>query len=192
MSAELRTSLAFALPALLVLLTTPLAGVLARRTDFLDHPVGYKGHDTPTPYLGGLAVIAAFVPAALAFGGGAGSLWPIVVGALALWALGTVDDRVTVRPRYRLVAEGLLAWLLWESDLGWATGAGAGVDLMLTIVWVVAIVMRATCWTTSTAPAPLYWAPRRSASRAWRCSATASRLPGSPWRWPARASGSCA
>ena len=43
---------------------------LARRTDFYDHPAGYKEHDAPTPYLGGLAVFAGFAAAAVAFGHG--------------------------------------------------------------------------------------------------------------------------
>ena len=55
----------------LALMTVPLAIRLAWRTDFLDRPVGYKKHGRPTPYLGGAAVMAAFLPAAVLLGGGA-------------------------------------------------------------------------------------------------------------------------
>ena len=50
--------LAFLIALAAGLALTPLAIRLARLTGFYDHPVGYKGHADPTPYLGGLAVIA--------------------------------------------------------------------------------------------------------------------------------------
>ena len=49
------------------LTVTPLAIRLADRTAFLDHPVGYKKHGRPTPYLGGLALMAGVLPVALAW-----------------------------------------------------------------------------------------------------------------------------
>ena len=53
----IRLVLTFASAAALTILITPLAIVVARRTGFLDRPVGFKAHRTPTPYLGGLAVL---------------------------------------------------------------------------------------------------------------------------------------
>jgi len=44
----------------LSLVLTPLAGRIARRTGFLDHPDSRKVHAEPTPYLGGAAVFVSF------------------------------------------------------------------------------------------------------------------------------------
>ena len=49
---------AFGAAAVVTLIVTPVAVLVARHTGFYDHPVGYKGHLHPTPYLGGAAVFA--------------------------------------------------------------------------------------------------------------------------------------
>ena len=59
---ELRLILALGLAAGLALVTVPIAIRVALRTDFLDHPVGYKGHGRPTPYLGGVAADGGLPP----------------------------------------------------------------------------------------------------------------------------------
>ena len=92
---ELRLALAFAVAGGAAAALTPLAERVARRTAFLDRPVGYKGHGTPTPYLGGVAVVSAFLIGSLA-GAGPSELWPLLGGALVLCALGTLDDTILV------------------------------------------------------------------------------------------------
>jgi len=77
---ELGLILAFAAAAGLVQLSVPLAIQLARATGFLDRPVGYKKHGRPTPYLGGLGVVAAVLPVALVAGG---DLEVVVIAACA-------------------------------------------------------------------------------------------------------------
>src|SRR4051795_7816910 len=68
---------------------------LAVRTSFFDHPIGYKQHFQPTPYLGGAAVLGGFLIAATLFGAGAWSRFAAVTAAaLLLFAVGTLDDRV--------------------------------------------------------------------------------------------------
>jgi UDP-N-acetylmuramyl pentapeptide phosphotransferase/UDP-N-acetylglucosamine-1-phosphate transferase len=58
---EARLILAFALALSAAFAATPIAIAVAERTGFHDQPVGYKGHRGPTPYLGGAAVVAAFL-----------------------------------------------------------------------------------------------------------------------------------
>lgn len=120
---------------------TPVAIRAARRWSFHDNPVGYKKHRAPTPYLGGAAVVGGVLVALLAV-----AVWVDVqrslalAGAmLALWVIGTVDDRRTVSPGLRVLAEMLLAAAIWAAGLGWDTGT-ALVDLPLTMVWVVVVV----------------------------------------------------
>src|ERR1700757_860871 len=64
---------ALAVAALVTYLATPFAIRLAVRTSFFDVPVGYKGHDRPTPYLGGVAILAGLLAALLATGGTSGA-----------------------------------------------------------------------------------------------------------------------
>jgi UDP-GlcNAc:undecaprenyl-phosphate GlcNAc-1-phosphate transferase len=137
---EARLILAFALALTTALAMTPLAIAVAGRTGFEDHPVGYKGHAAPTPYLGGAAVVIAFLLAGVTAGGELARLSPIVACTFGLWCLGTTDDKLNLSPVLRVAVEFCVAAALWATGLGWAiTGSGA-LDLFLTIFWVVGLV----------------------------------------------------
>jgi UDP-GlcNAc:undecaprenyl-phosphate GlcNAc-1-phosphate transferase len=119
---------------------TPLAIALARRTGFLDHPVGYKAHREATPYLGGAAVFLGFIVASLMLGSGASRFLALVVCAAALLGLGTLDDRIGVRPIWRVLAEVGSAVVLYESGLGWGVFSAEWANLLVTVVWIVGLV----------------------------------------------------
>lgn len=141
MSEGPRLLLALALPALLVFVTVPVAIAVARRTGFVDSPSGYKAHLWPTPYLGGSAVMAAALPVAAGLGhGGLDKYWPLLVGAVILWAVGTIDDRVNISPWLRVAVEIGVAWMLWRQGIGWSFLDSGTANLLLTAFWVVAIV----------------------------------------------------
>jgi UDP-GlcNAc:undecaprenyl-phosphate GlcNAc-1-phosphate transferase len=123
-----------------VLVATPVAIRVAERLDFHDRPVGYKGHARPTPYLGGTALIAGFLLGAVVLGGGFSRLAPIAGGALALWMVGTLDDRRTVKPQLRVLAAIGAATLLFASGLGWSIFGQPFADYVLTVLWVVGLV----------------------------------------------------
>ena len=131
--------LAFAVAAGLVQLTVPLAIRLARATGFLDHPVGYKKHDRPTPYLGGVGVMVAVLLVALVAGGGS-DVGIVVACAAGLCIVGIVDDRAHLGPGVRVLAEFAAAFALWQADLGWFLWNGGILDLALTTLWVVGLV----------------------------------------------------
>jgi UDP-GlcNAc:undecaprenyl-phosphate GlcNAc-1-phosphate transferase len=133
-------SLSFALAVVLVLALTPQAARVAVRTAFLDHPIGYKEHGRATPYLGGSAVMLAFLVPALLWGALAGRFLALALGAVALWMLGTLDDRMNLSPWLRVGVEALAALGLWAADLGWAVFDADALNLLVTIFWVVAIV----------------------------------------------------
>jgi UDP-GlcNAc:undecaprenyl-phosphate/decaprenyl-phosphate GlcNAc-1-phosphate transferase len=135
-----RLGFGVALAAALTFVATPYAISLARRTGFFDKPVGYKGHATPTPYLGGLAVMSGFIACALAFAGDLSRTAPLVGGAALLFAVGTIDDRRTVSPGVRVLLELALALLIWQTGLGWHLHAGGVLDATLTCLWVLAVV----------------------------------------------------
>jgi UDP-GlcNAc:undecaprenyl-phosphate GlcNAc-1-phosphate transferase len=137
---EARLLAAFGLALAATLAVTPVAIAVAARTNFYDRPVGYKGHQAPTPYLGGAAVFAGFLLATGTLGEDFSRLAPLVVCAFAVWGLGTLDDRVPLPVAFRVAAESALATALWASDLGWDVFGLDWADLVLTNVWVIGLV----------------------------------------------------
>jgi UDP-GlcNAc:undecaprenyl-phosphate GlcNAc-1-phosphate transferase len=119
---------------------TPVAIGIAERIAFFDHPLGYKAHSSPTPYLGGVAVVGGFGLAMLVLAQGLGRLWPILAGAVALCVAGTLDDRRTVAPGMRLAAEIVAALGLFATGLGWEYLPTDGANLALTILFVLGMV----------------------------------------------------
>ncbi len=141
MPLELRLLTGLALALGVVYSATPLAIRVADRLRFYDKPVGYKGHAKPTPYLGGAAVMAGFIIALLAVStSDFGRTAPLLGGMAVLWGVGTLDDRHNLAPGLRVAVEVVIAAMLWATGLGWDLGLGGAVDLVLTILWVVAVV----------------------------------------------------
>jgi UDP-GlcNAc:undecaprenyl-phosphate GlcNAc-1-phosphate transferase len=136
----LRPELAFAVALAATLVFTPLAIRLARATGFFDHPVGYKGHGSPTPYLGGVAVVAGFLLAAALGGGHANAFAPIALGAVVLLGVGTVDDRYQLSPLTRLAIEAAVACVLYVAGIGWSLFGNDALDLPISLAFVIGVV----------------------------------------------------
>jgi UDP-GlcNAc:undecaprenyl-phosphate GlcNAc-1-phosphate transferase len=132
--------LAFAVALGATLVLTPLAIRLAVVTRFFDHPVGYKGHGSPTPYLGGVAVVAGFLLASALFGSDTGAFAPIAFGAAVLLGVGTIDDRYQLGPLTRLAIEIAVACVLYAAGVGWSLFAGDALNLVLSVVFVVGVI----------------------------------------------------
>ncbi|MDO9356964.1 MAG: O-antigen ligase family protein [Solirubrobacteraceae bacterium] len=137
---ETRLAVALGMAGLAAYLLTPVAIMAAGRFDFFDKPKGYKGHARPIPYLGGAAVLGAFVLIVGLFTHDASRTIPLIAGVGVLWVVGTIDDRRHVSPGLRVLVEISIAIGLWSNDLGWETGLGASPDLALTVLWVLAVV----------------------------------------------------
>ncbi len=133
-----RLAAALSAGLLITALATPLVRRLAVRTDFLDRPAGYKQHLRPTPYLGGAAVMAGFLMGAIAFGSGLSRFAPVTLCAVALFGVGTLDDRIGLGIAPRLAAQLAAGVTLWLSGFGWDLGVDAA-DLALTLLWVVGV-----------------------------------------------------
>src|SRR3954453_10314828 len=112
---------------------------VAVRTAFFDSPVGYKEHARPTPYLGGVAIIAGILAAVLSLRGGIDGQVVILVCGLAICLLGTLDDRVGLPVSARTSLEATIAVALWSTGHGWDVFHSAAADLLLTVVWVVGV-----------------------------------------------------
>jgi UDP-GlcNAc:undecaprenyl-phosphate/decaprenyl-phosphate GlcNAc-1-phosphate transferase len=139
MSSELRSVVCFAVAAIATYLATPLAIRAAVRLSFFDVPVGYKGHRKPTPYLGGSAIMLGLLVAGLAASGSIYQQWQLLVGAVLLWGLGTLDDWLNLPLSARLLAEVAIGVGLWHSGHGWDVFHSTGPDVALTVVWVVGV-----------------------------------------------------
>ena len=118
MSLAERLPVGMALAAVVVYATTPYAIRVANRLQFYDQPIGYKGHARPTPYLGGAAVMGGFVIAVFVAAGDWSKTMPLVGGVALLWAVGTIDDRRTVRPGGGFWSS--LPWPGWCGPRDWA------------------------------------------------------------------------
>ncbi len=140
MTAELAAVTSFAVAAVASAGAVPVAIAIARRTDFYDHPRGYRKHAAPTPFLGGAAVVLAIIAGALVTGALAHRFWIMLACACGLWLLGTIDDRIAVAPIWRLLAEVGAALALLAGGLGWELGRADGVQVALTVIWVVGVV----------------------------------------------------
>jgi UDP-GlcNAc:undecaprenyl-phosphate GlcNAc-1-phosphate transferase len=64
----------------------------------------------------------------------------LIIWAFVLFVVGTVDDKISLNPLTRLVIEAFAAAALWNYGLGWNVFGGDIPNLVLTIVWVVALV----------------------------------------------------
>lgn len=96
------------------LVLTPITRVLSHRFNLLDKPTHRGSHTTPTPRIGGVAIVIGAAAAILA----AGALrepmlaW-IAIGVFAMAVLGLIDDATNLRPGLKLfiqiaVAAGIL------------------------------------------------------------------------------------
>lgn len=113
---------------------------LALRTGFVDRPGGYKGHAKATPYLGGFAVAAAIATTVLVFGLANSRFGALLIWAVVLFVVGTVDDKRNLSPFARLVIEAVGAAALWNYGLGWSVLGSDAANMALTVLWVVGLV----------------------------------------------------
>jgi UDP-GlcNAc:undecaprenyl-phosphate/decaprenyl-phosphate GlcNAc-1-phosphate transferase len=136
----------FLLAAGIVLVLTPLVGVLAPRVRGLDDATDRpRIHKRPIPRIGGLAIVAGILVAMAAFVDLSGDYLGIFIGALCAAALGLADDIRGLSPIVKLVGMILIALipvagygmafhhltlpLVGPFDLGWGS-------YVLTVIWI--------------------------------------------------------
>ncbi len=92
MSASLEALFAFLLAGVVTLLLVPLTIRLARRVGAIDMPRARSLHEVPTPKLGGLAILAGTLIAALIWLPWDAETRAILAGAIAIALVGFLDD----------------------------------------------------------------------------------------------------
>jgi UDP-GlcNAc:undecaprenyl-phosphate GlcNAc-1-phosphate transferase len=122
---------------------TPLAMKLALSIGLVDQPAPHKFHQEVTPYLGGLAIVAAvMVTLVVGIVGRPASrvqLIGVAIGAAAVAAIGLADDWAILRPAPRLIVQVFSALALWAGGIRVAPSGFVPLDLGLTILAVLAV-----------------------------------------------------
>ncbi len=129
----------------LSLVLTPLVRSLARATGNVAVPRDTRWHKQETALLGGVAIFVATVGVWAAvvltlgwepFGK---PLFPIVLCASAVFALGLVDDIKSLVPQHKLAAQIVIvsAFMVFGFRLDWTVSKTA--NLFLSILWIVGI-----------------------------------------------------
>ncbi|MEZ6184332.1 MAG: hypothetical protein R3F62_04880 [Planctomycetota bacterium] len=122
--------------ALAVVATAAMRGI-ARRLDFVSRPRGERWSTKATPMGGGVALMVAIGPGLYAISP------DLLVGCLAVFLLGLVDDARPLSPPVKLVMQTLAAcWIVAAPLQGSAATVFAGpsaVVIPITIAWYVGV-----------------------------------------------------
>jgi len=131
--------IAFAVSLVTALLATLACERAAPRLGLVVTPRADRWNRRPVPLLGGVAIMLGVLPALLWTGGLRGRLAELTLIALAMGAVGLVDDVRPLKPQIKLVAQIVLAGVLIERDFVLRLTGVTVLDVGLTLVWVVGI-----------------------------------------------------
>ncbi len=121
----------------------PMAARLAVRMGVMDIPGGRKDHEAPTPLLGGLAVLCAFLLALVING----IITPVVITVISastiILSVGIIEDRFGIREWIRLLAQAaafvMVAMAGVQLRLFHPTMIGQALNYLLSFLWIVGI-----------------------------------------------------
>lgn len=137
---------AFAAPLVLAWVLTPLMLRLANRLGVLDHPDDErKAHTSPVPYLGGVAIVLAFVAVIVTAAAVYrpyrvyGDLVVVLAVGAGLALVGLLDDLRGLSPFLRLAVEVAAGVAVWGVGSGVSLPGPTWSDVVITVLWVVGI-----------------------------------------------------
>ena len=136
-------ALAFLTALGLALYVTPLTIRVARTFKIQDTPDGrLKKHTEPTPYLGGLAIAAAFMMAFGLFSATATTTHQatgILVGGLMVLLLGLYDDLTNLSPSVKFMGQLLAAFVIYKAGVKVDFVQNEWAKMGVTMLWVTGI-----------------------------------------------------
>ena len=131
--------LAMLLAFLAALAMTPILRRVAIRFGYVAQPRADRTwHSRPTALLGGAAIAIPTVVGTLVLVPIA-PVWPILLAATLLFALGLADDLRSLKPSTKLVAQAAVASILVYQGFGLHWTHSPTLDSLLTIFWMVGI-----------------------------------------------------
>jgi len=124
-------------------LFTPLARVIAFRTNILDVPDARKIHKEPTPLLGGAAIYLALLITLLFVPGLSPQLVGILIGSGIILVMGIVDDARGLSALFRIAGQMLAVSVVMSQGVIMSflpnNTFGCVSEAVLTLVWIVGI-----------------------------------------------------
>lgn len=134
-------SLAFvvALAGALCAIATPAFSRVARRAGLVVKPQADRWSRSPTPLLGGAAITLAVAVALVTFLPATRLSATIVVGLLAAFGLGLLDDFRHITPSSKLVGQAAIASLLFFGGVRVEILEFEPVAYLVTVLWVVGL-----------------------------------------------------
>jgi UDP-GlcNAc:undecaprenyl-phosphate/decaprenyl-phosphate GlcNAc-1-phosphate transferase len=99
--------LAFLVAGVVAWLLVPPTEVLARRIGAIDYPNERSLHETPTPKLGGLAILAGVLVAGVLFMHWGDNTRAILAGAAVISLVGAIDDVLDLNPALKLLGQAV-------------------------------------------------------------------------------------
>ena len=131
----------FFIAAIVAYLLTPFVRALAIKLNYLDHPQDNKVHAHPTPLLGGVSIFAGFVIAVLTKH--QIMLLPqvraMLAGALILFVIGLIDDKMGMMPNFKLLGQFLAAMVVIKSGLCIGFIGNYYINVIVTYIWIIGI-----------------------------------------------------
>lgn len=124
----------------LSLVATPVVAWAARRLGAVARPRADRYHQRPTALLGGIAIFVGFAGAILTSGRTpSGSLSLVLFGATGMFALGLVDDLLSLRPWMKLLGQVVVAAMFASRGPRLVYTFMPGLDAAITVFWLVGI-----------------------------------------------------
>ena len=122
----------------LAMALVPICRILALRTNIVAHPRNDRWHRGTVPLLGGVAMAGAIFLGALVLGVAPAVIVPLSA-AMAMFAVGLVDDALALKPTTKLIAQIAMAAtvLYFGYRLHWSDSRL--IDSVVTIVWIVGL-----------------------------------------------------
>ena len=121
----------------LVAVFTELTRRFALRLKIIDRPAASRPHRRPTPYLGGIAIVAGtLLPAGTLIGDWDLEILTIMMSGVIVALLGMIDDCKPLRPLWRLAVESVAAALVVASGVR-VEFFGNWIDAVGTLAWIV-------------------------------------------------------
>ena len=115
---------AFAVSAIVVLLSTPIIRHFGLKAGLVDKPNSRKMHTTPVVRVGGVAIFLGSVTALLLVWGagwfgilpqtGEYEVWGVTIGGAAFFLIGFADDLFNLPPLPRLIAQLAVSAAAWQ------------------------------------------------------------------------------